>query len=64
MNDGVIRGNLTVESLAGIFEDAAQTDAERNRPSFARIDFPVRCDDGRTREVPALYKIVVNRVLE
>src|SRR5262245_66051527 len=64
MNDGVIRGGLTIERLAGIFENAAQTGAERNGPPLVRIQFPVRCDDRRTREVPALYKVVVNKVLQ
>ena len=64
MNDRVIRGNLTVEGLAGMFENAAQTGAEWNGPSLVRVHFPVRCDDGRTREVPALYKVVVNKVLQ
>ncbi len=63
MNDVVISGNICAHRLVAYFEYAAETATDRDGPPLIRCRQPVRCDDWRRSEIPAVGKIIIDERL-
>ena len=63
MSDIVITGDICAHRLVADFEYAPKTATYRDRPLLTRRCQPVRCDDRRRSEIPAVGKIIVDERL-
>lgn len=53
-----------VDWLVPEFHDASDTAAERDSPDISATRFPIRGDDRLHGDVPALFQVVVNEILQ
>src|ERR1700751_4619429 len=63
MNDIVIGGYVCAHWLVADFEYSAKAAANRHNPLLTRGRQPVRCNEWRRRQIPAVRHIVVDEWL-